>query len=216
MITSFSEDWLGTYPDLGRPEFKDWIAADEDVSHLFSEKYLVPAGCNVRFEMIWARYDMKAVQAMQPVANTFPVSSSDFDREVMVRLGLEAKKSPDWWRQIGAMAMTQQGQTVIACNTHLPTEYETYIFGDPRLNVDAGQLGKYCSIHAEEAVVSLCARYGYKLEGGSIYVTTFPCENCARVIEHSGVKTLYFKDGYSSLNANEVLWGKVTVTRVVP
>lgn len=116
------------------------------------------------------------------------------------------KNSPDWWRQIGAIAFSiDDNHLVSAFNTHMPNEYETYIFGDPRLNVDAGEVGAYTSLHAERGIITLCARYGLPLKDASVYVTTFPCEECARQLANCGVRRVYFKEGYSVLNAQEVL-----------
>jgi dCMP deaminase len=185
---------------------KSWILPDEDVSHLFAEEHLLPKGCEVFFEMIWARYDMAAVHQNQPVIPDVKVSSFEFDRDMMRKAQLIAGKSPDWWRQIGAVAVTPQGIVLAsACNAHMPSEYETYIFGDPGLNRDAGQPGKYTSIHAEEAIVAFCAGEGVALREASVYVTTFPCEGCARRLAAAGVKRVFFKEGYSVLNAQDVL-----------
>ncbi len=183
----------------------EWIIADEDVSVAFYERYVHEEGEPRIFENIWARYDMRAVFTAQQAISDCEISSSEFDREVIQRLSLEARRSPDWWRQIASMAMSQSGEILaVARNTHMPTEYECDIFGDPAINRDAGQAGKSCSMHAEIAVITLCAKYGMTLEGGSLYVTTFPCEVCARSIAFAGVKKLYFRDGYSSLNAQDI------------
>ncbi len=197
----------GNYdPDILSPVWKSWILPDEDVSHIFAREYLEPAGCDFNFEMIWARYDMVAVTRNQPVIPDVEISSSELDLELMNTALEISKRSPDWWRTIGALAVSQSGRVlVVACNTHMPNEYETYIFGDPGLNRDAGQEGKYCSIHAEEAVITHCARYGLALEGSDLYVTTFPCERCARQIVQAGVSKVFFRDGFSSLNAQDVL-----------
>ncbi|MBI2454014.1 MAG: hypothetical protein HYV54_00335 [Parcubacteria group bacterium] len=182
---------------------------DEDVSHLFAEKYLVPAGYTFSFEIIWARWDMTAVKRNQPVIPDVEISHSQFDQELMQRAVEISNKSPDWWRTIGALAVLWNGQVLSAfCNSHMPNEYETYIFGDPGINRDAGMLGKYTSMHAEEAVVAHSARHlGLALDGAHLYVTTFPCERCARLIIQAGVTKLFFREGFSSLNAQDDLRG---------
>jgi len=192
------------------PVSGEWILPDEDVSHLFAEKYLAPAGCTFSFEMIWARWDMTAVTRNQPVIPDVEISFSEFDRELMKKAVEISNRSPDWWRTIGALAVLWNGHILSAvCNRHMPNEYETYIFGDPGINRDAGMLGKYTSMHAEEAVVAYCARHiGLTLDGASLYVTTFPCERCARLIEQAGVRKLFFREGFSSLNAQDVLRAK--------
>lgn len=205
-IAMFSEAWVGTTVDFKHPDYKHWILADEDVSELFAEKYLLPAGCSVEYENIWARYDMKAVIAQQPVIPDVKISTDEEDRFIMMDLASRAQKSPDWWRQIAAGALAEDGSP-LACayNTHLPNEYETYIFGDPAINRDAGQKGKSCALHSELAVIAQCAKNGLKLAGGTMFVTTFPCEGCAMAMVEAGVKELVFYEGYSSLNAYDIL-----------
>lgn len=204
-------------PEIRSLFWSPWILPDEDVSHALAEKHLRPKGVEFEFEMIWARWDMTAVQKTQPVIADVLTSESDFDRNWMSLVLGESKRSPDWWRQIGAAIVSSDGNLMaLSYNAHMPNEYETYIFGDPRLNVDAGQKGKYCSLHAERAVIAMCAREGRPIQGSSLYVTTFPCEDCAREIAFAGVSKLFFRDGYSVLNAQEVLTTNgVTVVRVV-
>jgi dCMP deaminase len=197
--------------------WQNWVLPDEDISHLVADKFLKPKGAKFEFEMIWARWDMTAVSKAQPVIVDVSITTEELHLDRMKIAQDITPQSPDWWRQIGAVAFDFDGlRLAVAKNTHMPNEYETYIFGDPRLNVDAGQKGKYCALHAERAVVAMCARYGYPLAGSSLYVTTFPCEDCAREIAFAGIKNLYFKEGYSVLNAQEVLRAEgVRVIQVV-
>jgi deoxycytidylate deaminase len=145
---------------------------------------------------------MQAVLAEQPIIPDVEISVDELDRELIGRAQVASERSPDWWRRVGAL-VTDAGDNplFVAYNTHMPNEYETYIFGDPAINRDAGQAGKSCALHAEDAVLADCARYGKAVDGGKIYVTTFPCEGCARKIARSGIRSVYFREGYSSLNA---------------
>lgn len=213
-VQVFLPGWEEDDPDFSSPSWKSWILPDEDVSHIFAEKYLMPAGCDFNFEMIWARYDMVAVTRNQPVIPDVEISSSELDLELMNTALQISGRSPDWWRQIGALAVSSDERVLVtACNTHLPNEYEAYIFGDPGLNRDAGKEGKYVSIHAEEAVITHCARYGLALDGSHLYVTTFPCERCARQIVQAGVNKVFFRHGFSSLNAQDDL--RVNGVRII-
>lgn len=213
-VAEFEPEWDD--PCVSAPTWNQWVLPDEDISHAVAEKFLTPSGCSVAFEDIRARYDMKAVLANQPVVPDMEVSTSPLDAEFMEKAFAISLKSPDWWRQVAAVAVTPQGEILAsACNTHMPTEYETCIFGDPAINRDAGQAGKSCALHAEEAVISLCAKKGLALEGAYLYVTTFPCEKCARQAAFAGVSRIFFREGYSSLNAQEVLRAyKVRIVQV--
>ena len=182
-----------------------WIMADEDVSHALAEKYF--SFIKPVFEDIWARWDMTAVKRESPVMADVETSSELTDCLRMSMARQIGPKSPDWWRQIGVVLFN--GGTILAgaCNEHHPDEYTTYTFGDPRLNVDAGQKGKYCSLHSEKAVIARSARHGLQTEGASMYSTVFPCEDCARVIKEAGISEVFFEEGYSALDAQEVLRG---------
>ncbi|MES3004952.1 MAG: deaminase [Patescibacteria group bacterium] len=190
---------------------------DEDVTQLLVEKFMqdVPKE-QIVFEMIWARYDMSAVTREQPVIPDMVVSNSHFDKVCMKAAIQVLPKSPDWWRQVAALIVDSKGDSLaIAFNRHMPDEYVTYAFSDPRLYANAGEKGKSCAMHAERGVIAECARRGLATEGASVYVTTFPCEDCAREIVAAGIKKVFFKDGYSVLNATEVLReGRVSIVQV--
>ena len=204
-VSEFQPDWDDPRLALDTA-WRNWFLPDEDVSYALAEKYLVPTGATTEFDMIWARWDMSAVHKEQPIIPDVIVDFSNLHNLRMRMAEAVSVNSPDWWRQIGAVAFDSNGQIMLSsCNTHMPNEYETYIFGDPRLNVDAGQKSKYTAIHSEQAVIALCAKHGLSISGGSVYVTTFPCEDCARWLAFAGVKKVFFREGYSVLNAQEVL-----------
>lgn len=193
-----------------------WLLPDEDISHVVHEKYLKPADIKAKFEKIWARWDMSAVTAEQPVVPDLLVSEEYFDKTRMLLAQSFSQESPDWWRQVGALITNVDGHPLsMAFNKHMPNEYVTYTFGDPRLYANAGEKGKSCAMHAERGAIAECARVGIATEGTSIYVTTFPCEDCAREIVAAGIKKVFFRDGYSVLNAMEVLReGRVAIVQV--
>jgi len=199
-VRAFSPSFV--YPRMS------YVMPDEDVSHEIYERYMrVSDPYGVSFETIFLRWDMSAVIANQPVIADVVSSTESVD---LIRMGIARrlkKKSPDWFRQIGAVAFKNGGE-MIACayNTHSPTEYEAYVFGDPALNRDAGTKTKISlALHAEQAIVAGCAKDGISLKGSSIYVTTFPCPDCARVIVQAGVSKIFFEEGYSLQDAQRIL-----------
>ena len=203
-----------SFKPLDLPRATRFVMPDEDISRLVAENYLIPAGRVVDFEQIRARWDMTAVKLREPIVPDFEVSSETTDRMRMETAVKLAWQSPDWWRQIGAIAF--KDGTLVACsyNAHYPNEYETVAFGDPRLNFDAGEeLEVYLSLHAEQGIVGICARDGISLKGASVYVTTFPCGNCARLLASCQIKELFFSEGYSVLKGLETL--RIAGVRIV-
>lgn len=61
-------------------------------------------------------------------------------------------------------------------------------------------------VHAEMNAVVDAARLGRSIRGGTLYVTTFPCHNCAKHIIASGIKKVIFIEPYPK-SRTELLYG---------
>lgn len=55
--------------------------------------------------------------------------------------------------------------------------------------------------HAEMTAVCDAARLGISINGATIYVTTYPCHNCAKHLIASGVKRIVFVEPYPKSRA---------------
>ena len=179
------------------------IMADETLSHQLAEKYLSTK--NVHYETVFLRWDESAVASRTDI-RADRESTDAFDQEMIARASAAAEKSSCWWRHVGAV-IVQDGEVVTdGCNRHVPSEHMPYINGDPRDVILAGTQSEFASsIHAEQAVIADAARRGVALEGASIYLTTFSCPACAKLVAYSGIKHLYFRTGHASLDGLDVL-----------
>lgn len=54
------------------------------------------------------------------------------------------------------------------------------------------------TIHAEINALLQCAKFGVPTAGAEIYVTHFPCLNCAKAIIQSGIKKVYYAKDYKN------------------
>lgn len=179
---------------------------DEDVSHSFAEKHLFPG--QAEFLSFFLRYDMRALSEQKVPERHRAISASGLDRELMRKAYDEAKQSPDWWRHIGAV-LAKDGQVIFSAhNRHLPHMQTAYVFGDPRSNFKAGEQNEfYLSLHAEAVVIAFAARCGTRATatlGASLYLTTFPCPSCARLIAQAGIARVYYAEGYSSFDSDKI------------
>ena len=176
---------------------------DEDVSHLFAKKFL--RGKRVIYESVFLRWNKKISDTEYEMSPDRVISHSDFDREFIKRAEKDAEKSSDWGRQIGALLVKKGKILFTAHNRHLPSDYHLYAFGDPRSSFNAGdRTDVYTSIHAEATVVAEAARKGISVEGATLYITTFPCPNCARLVADAGIKKVCYSKGYSLRDAEMV------------
>ncbi|MFZ2681520.1 MAG: deaminase [Patescibacteria group bacterium] len=180
------------------------IMPDDDVSRELSKRYF---GDKATFTQAAIRYrwDKTAVTKENTVTPDRTVSGSAVDRELMQLARAEGEKSQDWWRQVGA-AILKDGQVLAqGHNHHLPSDFHLGVNGDPRSNFNAGErIDLSTAIHAEASLIANAAKLGTPLNGATIYVSTFPCPNCARLIAEAGISKVYYQKGYSLLDAEEI------------
>jgi dCMP deaminase len=160
----------------------------------------------VFLDSVFLRWDKHNAVTENVVNPDVKISSKEFDKKMIVLANEEAEKSSDWWRRIGSVVI-KDGKIVLKThNQHLPSEHTPYVNGDPRNNFHKGvhlELGT--SIHGEAAAIAEAAKRGIPLEGSEMYVTTFPCPPCAKLIACSGIKKLYYRVGYGVLDGESVL-----------
>lgn len=74
-----------------------------------------------------------------------------------------------------------------------------------QLKVDSGSPHDICrSVHAEQNVISQAALHGTSLKGATIYCTTAPCAQCARMLVNSGIKRYVCFINYPNVEARNL------------
>lgn len=75
-----------------------------------------------------------------------------------------------------------------------------------QLGIPSGERREICrGVCAEMNAFVQAALYGTAAEGADIYVTTFPCSYCAKMIINVGIKNVYYSDGYPDDLSKELL-----------
>jgi len=165
------------------------------------------AGLSLRLEEVFLRWDRRVREAAQDALDPDRVvSMKASDRALMQQVVEEAKKSTNIWRRVGA-AIVKNGKVVsIMANQHQPLPHSNWTDGDPRNNANRGtSIDISTDMHAEARLIADAAKRGMALEGCEIYVVTFPCPTCAKLIANSGIKSCYYAVGYAVLDGKEVL-----------
>ncbi len=178
----------------------------EDLSTFLVKTYL--GGRDIQYENIflrWNRENLGETKEPDVLAIDLPAFVTTTFHQVLV----EAEKSADWWRSVGA-ALVKDGQLIaLAHNEHMPHEQLPNVFGDPRALFKKGVNINYgTAAHAEVGVIAEAARKGVSPEGGEFFLTDFPCPYCARLIAKAGIKKIYFLKGYAVLEGDEFLKGE--------
>ncbi|MBP7857549.1 MAG: deaminase [Candidatus Saccharimonadales bacterium] len=183
-------------------EKSEIIMPDDDISHILVEEFHVTQAV---FVPVFLRWDRKAVDTNQTVQ---PDRSIELpaDDEVVTALYEQASKSTNWWRNVAAAIVENGAVQSVAHNSSVPTEYSSAVDGDPRITASRGaNIDTSVDIHAETRLIGEAAKRGEKLAGTSLYVTTFPCPTCAKLICASGIKHCYFVDGYATIDGQSIL-----------
>lgn len=177
------------------------VTADEAITKRLIERYF--PDFEITFEKTFLRWEESNVLSLNDVPYD-RVSVDEKDRHYMDDADIESQASSDWWRRVGAVLIKPDGEIIKSYNEHVPTEYTPYINGDPRDSIKAGTHSEFSSvIHSEKAVFAEVLRP--VLFGADLYVTVFPCPDCAKLIASSGVKRLFFKGGHASLDGAKSL-----------
>jgi dCMP deaminase len=206
----------------------------EDVSYQVVERFF--SRCAVRYDTVFLRWDKsRSAQLLVPRARQVDAEealaaiagpedalaeSAEIDEalaEIAEAAEEEATHSVDWWRQVGAAIRFANGTVAAAVNEHEPHRLSAYAVGDPRANFFKGvNLELSTAAHAEAQLIARAARDGVPTAGAVMYLTTFPCPPCAKLIAGAGVARLYFREGYAVLDGEDVLEAAgVEVVRVV-
>ena len=182
------------------------VLPDEDVTRQLVEEQQLGADRDLVFDKTFLRWDREWSRAERPAAFDGAVQPASLPEPLLRRAEELADRSSDWWRQVGAIAWRDAVVLGAAWNHHCPTEYAPYTDGDPRDGFSRGvRADLSTAIHAEASVVAAAARDGVPLDGADLYVTTFPCPACARLIAESGFRRCYFSGAYSVLDGDAVL-----------
>ena len=194
---------------LGNGSVVEIVMPDEDVSIAIAEKYfggvhnvtlVVPPAPRLRYN----RNNIEEKKLLIPNRRT---RLTTLDQNMMSLAMSASERSPDWWRQVGGVLRTKDDINIIAYNEHQPHEQITAVFGDPRSLFKSGvRTDLSVSDHAEHVLIGEAARKGISTDGAWLYLTTFPCLPCSRLIVRAGIKRLFYRDpSYGLLDADEFL-----------
>jgi dCMP deaminase len=182
------------------------VVPDEEIMRDLVTRYGLDTGRSVVRERTFLRWDRSWSLAGRPAGYDGTVTGSELHRRLALRAAGEAEFSSDWWRQVGALVARDGEIVAISHNEHRPTEYTPYLEGDPRNDFSRGvRMDLSTALHAEAGLIALAARDGVRLSGADLYVSTFPCPACARLIAETGFGRCFFAGPYAVLDGDAVL-----------
>lgn len=202
------------FTNLLKDETEELVLFDDDISHQLVEEYSPKA--RIRFESAFLRWDRSNTTSEHAIQNVAELHERELGHHVTAQLYDEAAKSSDWWRHVAA-GFIQNGKLIAYHNNSNPHEYSVWIDGDPRITTHQGaDLDVSVFSHAEATLIASCARNGIETQEKELFVTTFPCSNCARLIAAAGFSACYFIEGYANLDGQRILeTANVKIIRII-
>lgn len=177
------------------------VMPDDDISHALADEFRAQP----IYDPVFLRWDRKnsAVNVEVEPDRTVVIDGED---SVIRSLYESQERSTNWWRHVAA-AVVKNGDVISAThNSSMPTPFSSAIDSDPRITTNRGvSIETSIDMHAEARAIAEIAREGHVSHGADIFVTTFPCPNCAKLIAESGIKTCYFIEGYAMLDGQSIL-----------
>lgn len=179
---------------------------NDEIGRFIAERFLKKYETNIVLDDYFLRWHKQISDKENEVIPNVIISQHACDQMFMDKAFKEAKKSSDWWRQVGSVFVSKNAQAVVSFNQHMPHEYITEIEGNSRADFGPGQkIELVTAIHAEASVIAKAARDGLSTKEGYLYVTTFPCPVCARLIVEAGISKVFYRDGYSLFDGQRIL-----------
>lgn len=78
----------------------------------------------------------------------------------------------------------------------LATSYNGTISGLPNTcECEDGTTSDF-TLHAEQNLITFCAKHGIPTNGTTIYITHSPCKQCSKLIAQSGIKEVVYAQPY--------------------
>ena len=113
---------------------------------------------------------------------------------------LSAKRSKDPHTQVGACIVSQDNKILSMGYNGFPNGCSDEDFPWNRESADPYDNKYFYTTHSE--LNAILNYRGGSLEGSKLYVTLFPCNECAKALIQSGIRTvIYAEDRYASTSA---------------
>lgn len=122
---------------------------------------------------------------------------SQFDKRYLEMARIWAQNSYCKRRQVGALIV--KGRMIISDGYNGTPE------GFENVCEDENNKTKPYVLHAEANAITKVAKSNNSSEGATLYITTSPCMECAKLIIQSGIKRIVFCNNYRTDDGIELL-----------
>lgn len=137
------------------------------------------------------------------------IKNLEYKDEYFMNLAEEVSNNSNCRRHVGAV--------IVRDNKVLTTGYNAAPNGlascmelggciRQRDGIESGTRQEYCrAVHAEQNAIIEAATKAISILGGTLYVTTYPCSICARMIINCKIERIVYKGDYKDENSHKML-----------
>jgi len=121
---------------------------------------------------------------------------------------LVAKRSTCLRRQVGAILVKDKRILATGYNGAPSGLAHCTVIGCYRQkhNIPSGERHELCrGLHAEQNAIIQAAYHGISIKGATLYCTNMPCIICTKMLINSGIKKIYYLEGYADPLAREMM-----------
>jgi dCMP deaminase len=94
------------------------------------------------------------------------------------------------------------GCVIVKNNRIITAGYNGFLPGAPHKSIVIDN-HEQATIHAEQNAITDCANRGVSVKDAVVYITHFPCINCAKLLAASGIKEIKYLNDYKN---NDVVY----------
>lgn len=137
------------------------------------------------------------------------VNNLEYNDEIFMLLADAISSYSNCRRQVGAV-ITRDNKVLVTGYNAAPFGLESCseLGGCMRQKdgIPSGTRQEYCrAVHAEQNAIIEAATSGVSVVGGTLYVTTYPCSICARMIINCRIKRIVYAGDYQDENSHKML-----------
>jgi dCMP deaminase len=137
-----------------------------------------------------------------------PRTRPDWDSYFMEMAKLASRRSSCLRRAVGAVLVRDKRLLATGYNGVPSGVTHCEVSGCLRekLQVPSGERHELCrGLHAEQNAIIQAALHGVSTKDAILYCTTLPCIICAKMLINSGVRKVFYLDGYGDTLTEEML-----------
>jgi dCMP deaminase len=125
-----------------------------------------------------------------------------FDATFMAMCGLVSQRTTCPRRAVGAVLVKDNHVLTTGYNgapKGFPHPIETGCIRE-ELGIPSGEYSDVCPcLHAEQNAILQAALFGVSVKDATLYCTTQPCTQCARMVVNAGIRRVVFQDEYADM-----------------